>query len=350
MDRAGLFRVNPKDGLDSALVAHIEGKVRPSYAIPRVDRDGEKLSPVIPLEVDGLKAAEEALDRGRDVGKGTRGRKPKPVWDVLMGGAPQFGSEEAWNRETIEEWADFCVAFIRRRFPSCTIAVGAIHLDETAPHVQLVVVMQDADGRLGQNRVMPDAVGEDPEEHRTLKQQKALMAKLQDLYFVDVSDEFDLGRGDKGGETEYAELDREIGRINSELDQCQTDSERIRLLAELAARHALDARAAKKRVQGERKRANIAETREASERERADQLEMKLASEANIRQDAVAQARERGYTEGFFDGYAERNKTVLEIVTVWGRRFGQGVTELLASIEDESAQAAWKRWQDLLRR
>ena len=196
-----------------------------------------------------------------------------------MSGPPLFGSDDAWDRRTIEEWAGFCVAFFRRRFPTCTIAVGAIHLDESAPHVQLVVVMQDAYGRLGQNRVMADATGQDPHKHRTLPEQKALMAKLQDLYFLDVSDEFDLGRGDNGGKAEYAELDREIGRINADLDQCRTDSERLQLL-----------------------------------RERADRLEVNLAIATDTKKKAVEKAEERGYKAGFFDGYAARNEMVLEIV------------------------------------
>ena len=83
MHRDGLFRVKPKDGLDAALVAHIEGQVRPSCAIPRVDRNGERLPPVIPLEVDGLNAAEKELERGRRVAARTRGRESNYIHNIL---------------------------------------------------------------------------------------------------------------------------------------------------------------------------------------------------------------------------------------------------------------------------
>ena len=148
-----------------------------------------------------------ALLKARD---GTRGRQPKHVVDIIVAGPPRYADDDAWSDERINEWAQASYEWLRETFPSCPLAIVALHTDESSPHMHVVMIPETDDGRLSWTDVKPKASGQKLNHYR----------HIQDNYHERVAKRFGLDRGERGSTRKHKPLTREegIARAREELE------------------------------------------------------------------------------------------------------------------------------------
>ena len=149
-----IFRLEGRDDFGGSELPHVQGRSRPRTA---VTREGWPASESLgPDRVDNAKAAILAAPK-------CRGRKPRAIYSWIAAGPPRFLDPDAWSQEKCEEWGRKFVAELQEAFPASVIISPTIHYDEASPHLHGLILFRDEDGRLGANRVLPEAAGEPAE-------------------------------------------------------------------------------------------------------------------------------------------------------------------------------------------
>ena len=67
------------------------------------------------------------------------GRPPNPYVEFLLAGPPQYSDERRWPDEKELAWAKAARERVDKRFPDSRVVVAALHCDEAAPHVHVVL-------------------------------------------------------------------------------------------------------------------------------------------------------------------------------------------------------------------
>ena len=96
------------------------------------------------------------LEAARPTG---RGRRPLKAVEFVVCGPPPYG-EDAWNEARELQWARASYQWVRSVLgQKSVVASAALHRDETAPHIHVLAVPLDRQGKLGWCRVRDQAIG-----------------------------------------------------------------------------------------------------------------------------------------------------------------------------------------------
>ena len=221
-----LWRIKGRAELGGCLGRHVEGRSRPAEAKPR-----DALPATIAVGGD-MSAARRALAAARRASNPRGGRRALPAREMLFGG-PQFSedpnTDPAAELARLCEWADACVAWVDARRGRAVVASATLHLDESQPHVHLVLVPVARDGKLrftgaaGVERqfLTPDQLLEahrldERVARKEISSRKAaavVMSMLQDAYHSGVGERFGLERGERGSGTRHQPINRRVGFV-----------------------------------------------------------------------------------------------------------------------------------------
>ena len=136
-----VFRAEVRNGIDPALLKHIQGLSRPDTV---TDMD----EPAVYLAGDPA-AARAALTEALEARKGVPGKKPIPCVEMVFAGPPKYGPHQ-WSREKEMEWARAVVAWVEKTLgPRSVIAAAYLHRDESSPHVHVLATVVCDNGKLG---------------------------------------------------------------------------------------------------------------------------------------------------------------------------------------------------------
>ena len=196
--------------------------------------------------------------KGRTYIEEVRGPKADPCVALLFAGPPRYGDDDAWSQEKIGAWAEACIKWtLKSAGKGCRIAHCALHQDEAAPHLHLVLVAADEKGRLGWNRIR-QGFGTGKERG------PELMSAMQSSFHLEVGKQHGLERGEVGSKATHQPIDRQKGlelRIAEELKPLQGRVAAEKNRADTAEERA--AEAVGKRLAAEKNRADTAEERAA---------------------------------------------------------------------------------------
>ena len=144
--------------------------------------------------------------KARTVVEGVRGRKADPCVALLFAGPPRYGADDAWSQKKIAAWSAACIKWaLNRGGNGCRIAHCALHQDEAAPHLHLMVVAADEKGRLGWNRIRR-GYGVTGRERGP-----ELMSAMQTCFHLEVGKQHGLERGEVGSTAKHKPIDRRKG-------------------------------------------------------------------------------------------------------------------------------------------
>ena len=191
-----VLRIESRNGLDSALLAHVNGRARPETAT-------EVENPVVVFERD-VKGAREAIKQVSALKR--RGRRPKPMMELMVAGPPPFESPDRWSEDRNEAWVSDSLEWLHRKFPGATIAVAAHHRDETSPHMHVLFAPTTTWGELHWGKALGEATGIPYERNRLVASRQ--MAALQESYFDEVCRQHGLGRGEPKSKKRHEVIDR----------------------------------------------------------------------------------------------------------------------------------------------
>lgn len=153
----------------------------------------------------------------REYLRGKRGRKPRPVTELVVWGPPRHVAEDAWPRERSEEWAREVGAWTRRHFPDSPILDAALHMDEGSPHVHVSMFPRYTDEHgetaYGWRRTCTAATdriaGREPQRNsgrqrmRGTKSAGTALSTLHDSLHAEVGAKFGLVRGERGSQRKH---------------------------------------------------------------------------------------------------------------------------------------------------
>ena len=196
-----ILRVETRDGLNTNLLNHVAGVVRPAIASTN-DRGCVSLR-------SNVAHAREVLAEHRSRPK-RRGRQSKPICEMLLAGPPPFSSTDAWTDEQVARWADDSTSWFEMTFPHAVVVEASLHLDETSPHIHLLFIPRTSRDEISWSKLLPEAMALQYERSSISSVSKA-GTKLQDTYQAEVARHFDLARGEVGSKKRHREIDRAAG-------------------------------------------------------------------------------------------------------------------------------------------
>ena len=219
-----VLRMETRAALDRNLHQHVLGNIRPDTARPVEER-----SVILHDDYDGARSAiRDALQLRKD--RRTRGPKPSHCVDFVLAGPPGYEEPGAWDEETCRAWAGESLDWVRDVCgPRSVIAGAALHRDESAPHVHVLVVPIASDGTLAWKHVCSEAHarfrGERPGPKRKMGD---WYTSLQDDLHERLSKRYGLTRGERGSKATHKAISR------------QKAAERATAIAKKQAKRALD--------------------------------------------------------------------------------------------------------------
>ena len=152
---------------------------------------------------ENLQGAHQALGAARPTG---RGRRPREGVEFVVAGPPPYG-KDAWSEDHENEWAQASYEWLCSVLgPQSVVVTAALHRDETAPHIHVLGVPIDAEGRLGWCRVRDEAVGRIGPTQAGKGRRK--YRTLQDDYHAQVGQRYGLARGEIGSRATHQAIDR----------------------------------------------------------------------------------------------------------------------------------------------
>ena len=123
-----------------------------------------------------------------------------------MCGPPPYG-EDAWNEARELQWARDSYQWGRSVLgQKSVVASAALHRDETAPHIHVLAVPLDRQGKLGWCRVRDQAIGRISPGERIKGSNK--YRTLQNDYHAHIGKRYGLGRGEIGSTASHEAIDR----------------------------------------------------------------------------------------------------------------------------------------------
>ena len=243
-----VLRIKKHRRWDAGLIAHNMGDSRPDNAATTGDRP-----PVVVL-ADERNVAKRVLSELREARKGSSGRPPHHVVEVLVAGLPQYADMLAAGEShrdidrRVRSWADDSLAFLRSLGGGNMQIIGAaLHQDESSPHIHALFIPRARDNTLSWRKCCGAGA------HK--------FVEIQDAYHEQVGKKHGLARGDRLKST----------RKHMAIDAQAAIETKAR---EIAADYSQDVRAREEALK-ERERAldqravEIAESEESLRKERA---------------------------------------------------------------------------------
>ena len=167
----------------------------------------------------GPEVGQALIDEKLAALKGQRGRKPDKVrLDMVFGGPPPFlelDGTKGWDRDTIQAWAIGTLNWVFEGLPDSVLEHAVMHLDERSPHLQVTVVMYNADvDRLGWSHVRHQ-LSRVPQPAKGVAHDRRIMQAIHASYHAEVSSKFDLlaKRTDEAQLPREAAIDRQQGEL-----------------------------------------------------------------------------------------------------------------------------------------
>ena len=201
-----IVRLKPHRTAQPALENHVSGRSPAESSIPR---DG--VPEYLPLPGVGPQetaAARRWLDHVRAQPK--RGKPGIEAVDVFVGGPPPMLAPNAWTLDKVKRWSELVMDTFRRVLPGEPLFLdGAVHLGETAPHIQFMFVPR-IDGRNSWRHAqahMAEALVPGAGELR----RPAQLSKMQSGFYREFGEPVGLGRGEIGSKAKHLPPDREKG-------------------------------------------------------------------------------------------------------------------------------------------
>lgn len=287
------FKIKVRSALATPLIEHIQGIRRPETAVARKDIPPQKLldpdtrdylADLNRLNVLVEDAREElTASRAAVRAKRSAGRRSTGVAGFTVG-----GPDWTMGMDAIDSWAKETLGFIVDGLgPRSRVAVASLHLDEARPHLHVLAMVADRNGKLGMKAARWGFIPK--EKHATIQWNQTYTAIL-DEYHEQVSSRYDIGRG---------KTDR-VGKARP-LDRTKAIASRTKADVQLGFANAVrelrgdyqklvDAadRVAEQRVGEARRQKAAAEEVERTAREREEQAAAQLAAAAQREQDAAA--------------------------------------------------------------
>lgn len=72
-------------------------------------------------------------------------------WDIFLGASPEYFGRP-WDQGKIEAWTEASMKWLDMKFGADTVVSATLHLDETTPHIQALVIPLD-NGKLNARRI-----------------------------------------------------------------------------------------------------------------------------------------------------------------------------------------------------
>ncbi len=142
-----------------------------------------------------------------------RGPKPNQVTDVLFCGPPPPEAKNAWPHDKVERWGRASYEWVKQTFPGTIVAAAALHQDERAHHVHVLLVplfdTDDKGPRIAWSKCQKSAA--ERLAGRVLKRPGEQMRVLQNAYHAQVGSRFGLERGEIGSKRKHEEPDSAKG-------------------------------------------------------------------------------------------------------------------------------------------
>ena len=187
-----------------------------------------------------------------------------------------------WDQSRIRAWATTCIKWaLDKGGKGVRVAHCALHQDEIAPHLHLVLVAADEKGRLGWNRIQ-QGFGTGKERG------PELMSAMQTSFHNEVGKKFDLGRGEVGSTAKRQPIDRGKGLV------ARVEEERKRADDGISAAETRAAVAERRTELAERAAAGVmqraVEEATVQVQGRIDGLDRGLAKAKRVMEDAKAEA------------------------------------------------------------
>lgn len=246
-----VVRIEKRDTLDTALLLHVTGLVRPVTARSVGD---DPIGPRYVLGGDPA-TAYRRLQKALEARRGKAGGQPAHAGECVIAGPRPYGSEGAMSLELEIQWAlDSYRWFVEYVLgPNATVVSAVLHRDETSPHIHILFVPIDSGHSLRWSKVQREAMqritgrsewngrrsGGDP-PYRV----------FQDHYQEQVGSRYELARGRRGSSQRHEDTDRSLAVIQ---DQLKTKREAEAATKE-AAEKEREAEQAARKVAEERKR------------------------------------------------------------------------------------------------
>ena len=121
-------------------------------------------------------------------------------WDVLLGASPEFFGRP-WDQGKIEAWTEASMKWLDMKFGADNVVSATIHLDETTPHIQALVIPLDDNGKLNARRITGGP---------------AKMKRLHTEY-AQACQHLGLKRGIEGSRARHVDVARFYGLVNDGL-------------------------------------------------------------------------------------------------------------------------------------
>ena len=228
-----IFDARTRKTLDTALVMHCAGELRPDHATPDEN----------PIYIDNRAGAKRRLTELLERRKGRPGRPPHHCVTLLFAGPPRHGADDAWPRERVDRWAKESIQWAMRTFPDSTPVIAALHMDESAPHVHMMLI-PEVDGELGWRQVSEAATG---------KAYRKSYEALHDSYAEAVASKYGLARGERKSKRRRFRPSKREGRKAARENAEGMERKKYKALREKAeaaerARYELAQRAAMERA------------------------------------------------------------------------------------------------------
>ena len=207
-----VFRVKTRKGEWANLVAHIDGVIRP------ITSDGGERRALVRCDVSATQRfvaeQEVKLDLHRK-SKRLCGRRPNPVADMVFALPTETDTKEL-TPDQLETWSHGVVDWVRKRFPASHLVNANLHLDESTPHMHVMIVpVGHHSGRWGWTATFKDAIqditGKAVTKHPNPKEVTFRMSKMQDDCWEHCGKPFGLARGVKGEKKYREQIDRQKG-------------------------------------------------------------------------------------------------------------------------------------------
>lgn len=145
-----------------------------------VDKDRSHLNEALTEEQDIVKLYNEAMKHDYYAKADKWGKKHKEpqikAINIILTYSPEAHLER--DSERFDRWKKENMDFIKETFKGCKF-VATLHMDETTPHIHVVVIPQTEKGKISKNSFIPN---------------KAALVKLQDRYAAKMA-QFGLQRG-----------------------------------------------------------------------------------------------------------------------------------------------------------
>jgi archaellum component FlaC len=157
------------------------------------------------------KAIDERIKEGYKAPYQIKSNAVKAITIVLSGSQEPMNKMAKENPELFQSWVETNQEFLEKKYGKENVVSLVLHLDETTPHLQAVIVPLTPDGRLSAKEVMGNRIQ---------------MRKTQDEY-AQAMKPFGLERGLEGSKAKHEDVKEYYTRINHDLPKIKKELQEL---------------------------------------------------------------------------------------------------------------------------